>query len=251
MRSLALVVLLGCGGVPPAPSGALVLTRYAPVDLPAGVEALLADAERAAASGPAGADLERGLAAAQRILAIEPHHDRATAVALRTFHYLAAGAGDAAEGVARRCQPLASRAAADPGAGPASHLFAAICLGHFAKATDSADLVTEFIRLAEAARAADPTLDHAGPDRVLGALYLRAPAWPVSVGDIERATEHLETAARLAPRWPENHLLLAEALAFDGRDDEAEAALLTARALLEDPRHAGWRAVWSRMADAL
>ena len=251
LAALALL-LLGCGGVPTAPTGALVLTEWSPTDLPDAPDALLAEADRASRDGPAGPDLERALAATQRLLWDDPHHDGATARALRAFHYLAAGRSDArTAAVARRCQPLASRAAAHAASGAETHLFAAICLGHYAKATDSKDLVAEVVRLATAARTADPSVDHAGPDRVLGAIFLRAPAWPVSVGDLDRATDHLEAAVGRAPGWPENHLLLAEAFAEDGRDDEAANALAAAQAKLSDPAFAAWRTTWNAMAEAL
>ena len=246
------LLLLGCGGVPTAPTGALVLTESQPADLPRAADALLAEAGRASRDGPAGPDLERALAAAQRVLWDDSSHDGATALALRAFHYLAVRGDDAGlAAVARRCQPLASRAAAHPAAGAASLHFASVCLGHYAKATDSKDLIAEVLRLATAARASDASVDHGGPDRVLGAVFLRAPAWPVSVGDVDRATDHLEAAVGLAPGWPENQLLLAEAYAEGGRDADAARALAAAEARLSDPALAPWRASWTVMAEAL
>lgn len=54
-------------------------------------------------------------------------------------------------------------------------------------------------------------LDYSGPDRVLGQIYLNAPPWPTSVGDVEEAIDKLENACDQHSEYPENHLALAEA----------------------------------------
>jgi len=238
------VILLACGGIPTAPEGALVLTSEAPSDLPEDVEALLAAADRATARGPLGPDPERALAALQRILWVQPEHAGAISRALRTFQHMTVGADTAETArLAHRCQPLASRAAGGtPNAETA--LYAATCLGHFAKATDNLKLVGEVLRLLKAARAADPRVEHGGPDRVLGAIHLRAPPWPISVGDLDLAIEHSEAAVELAPGWPENQLVLAEALLADDREGDAAKVLDGVAARLDDPRYAPWRSVW-------
>jgi hypothetical protein len=66
----------------------------------------------------------------------------------------------------------------------------------------------------------DPRVDHGGPDRLLGELYLRAPSFPVSVGDYARAAAHFRRAVEVAPDHLENRLGLVEALLAEG-DDEA------------------------------
>lgn len=250
LRVPVALLLLGCGGIPSAPEGALQLTDVAPADLPTTTDGLLADAARAA-QDPSGPDFERSLAAAQRVLWTDsgaPAHDQATAIALRTFHLMAV-AGDP-DAVARRCQPLASRAQHD-GGGAATQLYAAICLGHYAKATDSRDLVPVLVRLAKAAREKEAGIDHAGPDRLLGALYLRAPAWPTSVGDLDAALEHLTAAVQRAGDWPENQLLLAEALIADDRADDASVILTAVEASLGEPAYAAWHGAWRAHLDAL
>jgi len=85
----------------------------------------------------------------------------------------------------------------------------------------------------EAARAADlsPGVDRAGPDRMLGELYLRAPAFPVSVGDSRKAVSHYRRAVSRVPSAPENRLGLAESLLSNHRTAEACGEL---RALLTE-----------------
>lgn len=86
----------------------------------------------------------------------------------------------------------------------------------------------------------DPGHDGAGPHRVLGALYLRAPGPPTGVGSLRRALRHLERAVELAPDEAENLLFLAEAYLEDGRPDEAGALLDRAEPLLRSLRR--WKA---------
>lgn len=58
----------------------------------------------------------------------------------------------------------------------------------------------------------DPRVDRGGGDRLLGELYLRAPSFPMSVGDFGKAIFHFKRAVSLAPDYVENRLGLAEAL---------------------------------------
>ena len=60
------------------------------------------------------------------------------------------------------------------------------------------------------AAALDPDLDNAGPDRVLGLLYLRAPGPPAGIGSRIRARKHLRAARDRHPEHPEVHLYLGE-----------------------------------------
>ncbi len=85
----------------------------------------------------------------------------------------------------------------------------------------------------EAARAAvlSPGVDRAGPDRMLGELYLRAPAFPISVGDSRKAVTHYQRAVSRVPSAPENRLGLAESLLSDHRTAEACGEL---RSLLKE-----------------
>ena len=57
----------------------------------------------------------------------------------------------------------------------------------------------------------DGSFDFAGPDRVLGTLYLEAPGWPVSIGSRSKARSHLEKSIERKPLYPENRLAWIEA----------------------------------------
>lgn len=98
------------------------------------------------------------------------------------------------------------------------------------------------------AKALDASFDFAGPDRCLGLLYLDAPGWPASIGDKQKAREHLERAQALAPDHPENRLNLLEAL-VRWRDKRAlPNALAETEKVLENARGRltgeSWEASW-------
>lgn len=71
----------------------------------------------------------------------------------------------------------------------------------------------------------DERYDLGGPLRVLGILYLRTPAPPVSIGSPRKGLRSLQRAVELFPDYPENYLYLGEALRENGRAAEAKQAL--------------------------
>jgi len=108
---------------------------------------------------------------------------------------------------------------------------------HYYLATNLGLAIREQITLAienlsrledEMKRAMDlsPDIDDGGPLRILGALYLKAPAWPNGIGDPDKALELLEKAVKKHPGHPLNHLFYAQALCAEGD----EATLSQARA---------------------
>jgi tetratricopeptide (TPR) repeat protein len=62
-----------------------------------------------------------------------------------------------------------------------------------------------------AAVEADEKFDHAGPLRLLGAVYALAPGWPASIGDPEKAIEYLDRALAIDFDYPETWLRYAQA----------------------------------------
>ncbi len=99
-----------------------------------------------------------------------------------------------------------------------------------------------------------PDEDAGGPLRVLGMLYVKAPAWPQGIGDTDKGLELLEQAVVTHPEHPLNLLFLAQAL----RDNEAEGweqrvpdLVRQAQELLER-RDFGWPARrWRRELESL
>ncbi len=98
-------------------------------------------------------------------------------------------------------------------------------------------MLPEIVQRLERAAAIDPTYDQAGPHRVLGRIFFLAPAWPLSVGDLGKALEHLRLAVKIAPQNSTNQLFLGEALLHLEKKAEARKAL---EAVLSCTEHAVW-----------
>jgi len=129
------------------------------------------------------------------------------------------------------------------------HYYLALCLGQLAEARSKLGLVKPMEAAAKRAAELDPRYDGAGPLVFLGKLYLTAPGWPLSVGDVERAVATLQRALALDPR-PLTRLFLAQALAEDDQREAAASELqpvLAASTALE-PR---WRAEAERLRQKL
>jgi hypothetical protein len=103
----------------------------------------------------------------------------------------------------------------------------------------SRDGLDKMVQALERTAAADPGLDHGGPDRVLALVYLRAPGWPLGPGDADAGLACAEKAVSLAPAHPPNQLAFAEALARNGRARAAAAAYARALALAREREAAG------------
>ncbi len=91
--------------------------------------------------------------------------------------------------------------------------------------------------------------DHAGPHRLLGALYLRAPGPPAGLGSMRKAVTHLEKAHELAPGHPENLTFLAEA--YLKLDKPAKARELVEQAIASDWPEGDIMSGEQRLQDAL
>ncbi len=127
----------------------------------------------------------------------------------------------------------------------AGHYYLAITVGKLAdlkRNLAAYSMVKEVEREFQKAWELDERFFYAGPDRCLGELYLKAPGWPLSLGSRSKARKHLERAAELAPDFPENRLLLAEAY-WKWRDKKLLARELEALEKL-------WPAGRTNLADA-
>jgi tetratricopeptide (TPR) repeat protein len=74
-------------------------------------------------------------------------------------------------------------------------------------------------------------IDYGGPRRVLGMLYLKAPAWPSGIGDLDKALELLEQSIKQCPYYPQNFIFYAEALIEDDNKEKAMETLEMAHKL--------------------
>lgn len=96
------------------------------------------------------------------------------------------------------------------------------------------------------AAATDPALDHAGPERVLGLLLVRAPGWPTGPGDPEAGLASARKAAARNPDYAPNWLAVAEAADVLDDANTREHAARTALALAQraaqtgEPKAADW-----------
>jgi len=69
----------------------------------------------------------------------------------------------------------------------------------------------------------DPTVNHAGPHRALGRLYMELPFF--MGGDSDKSLDHLKEAVRLAPDYAENQLGLAQAFIEKNNSEQARETL--------------------------
>ena len=84
--------------------------------------------------------------------------------------------------------------------------------------TTALDALPRIVDLLEGVVERAPNLDHAGANRVLALVYLRAPGWPAGPGDPEKALDQARLAIERAPDYPPNQLCFAEALAAGGEN---------------------------------
>lgn len=224
---LALAVLAGCATVrtpPPATGGAVVVhdplfpegfTLWAPC-----TASQAEDMAAQAAGSPQEALRAAGCYASLTVAAADNAQKGAFAEAGRTLALTVAGA-----------HPDSALA----------HYLAAGLTGYAAEANPSKglSLVPVVEREGLAAAGIDPAMDHAGPERLLGLLYLRAPGIPLSVGDSAKAVTHLERAVSLAPDFAENRIGLAEALLAEDEPAQACAELAAGLDLLSPTCPAG------------
>lgn len=82
----------------------------------------------------------------------------------------------------------------------------------------------EIVEILEKVALSDPIYDQAGAHRALGSIFYEAPDWPLSVGDPEKALQHLTRAVEISPKNSTNQLFLGDLLIRLGKKQEAQAA---------------------------
>lgn len=226
-RALSLALLgLGLGGCPPVLPPTLREATVKPGDLPGTIDELVKYAdeegkkESAASQENVIVAIDKGLGKDPRSLELLWRGARACAWLTEEFTDKTRRASYAQKGVeyAKRAIEIAPKRV-EP------HYYLGINLGLSAttKTIGAYSMVPKVVKAGETAIELDQNYDHAGPQRLVGTVYAKAPPWPASLGDIDKGIEHLSKAIQLAPDYPQNHLHYADALAADNRLDEAEA----------------------------
>jgi hypothetical protein len=126
------------------------------------------------------------------------------------------------------CDPLEPRS-------PTCDYALAVSLGLQAREhpASARDQLAQMVVLLRRTALADPTLDQAGPHRLLALVLLRAPGWPRGPGDPEEGLVVARRAVALAPGYAPNLLALAEALAINEQPGPAREAATRALPLAE------------------
>src|SRR6185369_15132100 len=88
--------------------------------------------------------------------------------------------------------------------------------------------------------------DFAGPTRSLGMLYRDAPGWPTSIGSKRKARSYIEQAVKIAPNFPENHMVLIESCLKWRDTDGAQKELEALDALWPDAQKSFTGEMWER-----
>jgi tetratricopeptide (TPR) repeat protein len=116
-----------------------------------------------------------------------------------------------------------------------SFFYRALCLGKQGEMKgiwSSLGIIGPFEEDMKKAMEFDPSVEHGGPHRALGKLYLELPFFLGGNGD--QAIYHLEEATRLSPDYSENHLGLAQAYHAKNNLIAARKSLLTLMRLTDN-----------------
>ncbi len=152
------------------------------------------------------------------------------------------------------CVDWAKKAAAFPGFEDEASYWHGLCLGNAVRNTPLKALrgLNQLEKTLLHAKETVPDIDEGGPLRVLGMLYIKAPAWPTGVGDSDLGLELLEEAVQKHPDHPLNHFFYAYALLDAAEDSEAATSELEiGLEKLEAPRFSEVAPYWKKEAISL
>ena len=93
------------------------------------------------------------------------------------------------------------------------------------------DAIPRVVSLLQSAIDRAPSMDNAGPHRVLALVYMRAPGWPAGPGDMEAGYEQARRAVQIDPGYPPNQMALGEAHRELDRFDKSREAYTEAERL--------------------
>lgn len=115
--------------------------------------------------------------------------------------------------------------------------------------TRAGELLKSMLESLNAADAADPEYDEAGPSRVRALVLIRAPGWPIGPGDADAGLESARRAVKERPLYPPNLLALAEAQAKTGDVTGAKQTYTRAHEVAQAAPAGDDRDDWLREAD--
>jgi hypothetical protein len=238
LSALMTFALAGCPAPKPPADGAHAAT-VKPAELPSDPAALIqyADAEYAKQTPEA---IANAVSALEKAMKTKPSFDAEWRLA-RAYSWLSEDATDdkeKAENATRGIDYAKQAVAAKPDR-VEGHYYLGTTLGQYAyvKKLKAKNLVPQVLAEAKAAVKADEKFDHAGPLRLLGALYAQAPEPPTSVGDHEEGQSLLKRASDEASDYPQNHLLLGDAYVVNRQLDDAEKQY---KEVLDAPENPAW-----------
>jgi hypothetical protein len=211
----------------------------AATELPEEPERLLAYADQETAKDSR-LGAENALIAVDKILASDPKSHEALWRGARACAWLAQEVTDGPhrEAYSQRGMDYAKRAVEAEPKRVEGYYYLGINIGLYATTkTFGRSLVPKVRDAAQEAVKADESYDHAGPLRLLGSVFVKAPPWPASIGDVDEGQKHLSRAVQIARDYPENHLLFGDALASD---DHPSDAIREYKLVLSAPSQPEW-----------
>ena len=244
------VLLLGCPattGLPPAKTAATVSAADLPGDVPGLVKYMDQELTKRSRVG-----MENVLVAVDKASALDPKSFDVAARGAKACGFLTEEFPNdkAARGrYADRGAAYARVAQAADASRVEGHYWLGINLGQLATTkTNGAELVPKVLEAAKEATKLDEKYDFAGPLRLLGSLYAKAPEPPVSVGDREEGVRNLERAVELYPGYPQNVLHLGDALLANDKLADAERRYNQVLNAQPDPLWAARLDAWKKQA---
>ncbi len=198
---------------------------------------LMKQADGAYAARETVANAEKALSLYEQVLSTDPQNYDAAWEASRVCKYLGDKyENDAKVPVLEKGEKFARKAIEINPDKVEGHFWLGVCLGRIGEergVLNSLFLVGPIKDEMDKVLAIDPKYD--GAHHVLGVLYRKAPGWPLSSGDINKAEEHALLAVKYGPDRILNHIGLAEVYMAKDRNKEARQQLLIAIELPPEP----------------
>ena len=172
---------------------------------------------------------EKSVALYEKVLEVDPQNYEAAWKIARSLKFLGDKypTGDERIEILKKGEELAKKAVEINPQGVDGHFWLGVCLGRIGEergVLNSLFMVGPIKDEMEAVLKTEP--QHDGAHHVLGVLYRKAPGWPLSSGDINKAEEHALLAVKYGPNRTLNHLGLAEVYIARDKNKEAKEELL-------------------------